>query len=55
MMKYVGSFRFIVDILSLLNAPNLIVSGIDSTTLIVLNMLGLLKLSRYFRAQSLII
>ena len=55
MMKYVGSFRFIVDILSLCNAPNFIVSGAGETTLIILNMLGLLKLSRYFRAQSLII
>jgi len=55
MMKYVKSFRFIVDILSLFNAPNLIVKDIDPTTLIILNMLGLLKLSRYFRAQSLII
>ena len=55
MMKYVGSLRFIVDILSLFNAPNFIVSGAGETTLIILNMLGLLKLSRYFRAQSLII
>ena len=54
-MKYIGSFRFIVDILSLFNAPNFVVSSADTTTQIVLNMLGLLKLSRYFRAQVLII
>ena len=54
-IKYIGSFRFIVDILSLFNAPNFVVSSADTTTLIVLNMLGLLKLSRYFRAQVLII
>ena len=54
-MKYIGSFRFVIDILSLFNAPNFVVSSADSSTQIVLNMLGLLKLSRYFRGQELII
>ena len=55
MMKYVGSFRFIVDILSLFNAPAFLVDGVSKTGSIVLSMLGLLKRSRYFRAQNLII
>lgn len=55
MLNYIGSFRFIVDILSLANAPNLFVSNANETVLVVLNMLGLLKLSRYFRAQTLIV
>ncbi len=50
LMKYIGSFRFILDILSLLNLPTYMISGADSSILISLNMLGLLKLSRYFRA-----
>ena len=54
-MKYIGSFRFVIDILSLFNAPNFVVSSADSSTQVVLNMLGLLKLSRYFRAQELVI
>ena len=54
-MHYVGSFRFFIDVLSLCNAPNYLVSDADPTVLIVLNMLGLLKLSRYFRAQNLIV
>lgn len=50
LMKYIGSFRFILDILSLLNLPTYMISGADSIIQISLNMLGLLKLSRYFRA-----
>ena len=55
MRHYIGSFRFIVDLLSLANAPNLFVSKANESVLIVLNLLGLLKLSRYFRAQTLIV
>ena len=48
-MKYIGTFRFIFDILSLFSAPNLFVTSIDSTTLVVLNMIGLCKISRFYR------
>ena len=54
-MKYIGTFRFIFDILSLFSGPNLFVTSVDSTTLVVLNMLGLCKISRYFRLQKLIL
>ena len=40
MMHYVGSFRFFIDVLSLCNAPNYLVSDADPTVLIVLNMLA---------------
>ena len=55
LMNYVGSFRFILDIVSLFNLPNLMIAGAPKNTLVLLNILGLLKLSRYFRAESLII
>lgn len=55
MKKYIYSFRFIVDILSLLNLPSMFISFASPNTQVVLNILGLLKLSRYFRAQSLIV
>ena len=50
LMQYVGSFRFVIDVLSLLNLPSYMVSGFSSGSLVVLNILGLFKLSRYFRA-----
>ena len=50
LMQYVGSFRFVIDVLSLLNLPSYMVSGVSSGSLVVLNILGLFKLSRYFRA-----
>lgn len=31
MMKYIGSFRFILDILSLLNLPTYMISGADTS------------------------
>lgn len=31
LMKYIGSFRFILDILSLLNLPTLMINGADLT------------------------
>ena len=49
-MKYVASMRFIIDILSLANLPNLFISGANASISLPLNALGLLKLSRYFRA-----
>lgn len=55
MKNYLASIRFLIDILSLLNLPSLVSKSFSKTTQIVLNMLGLLKLSRYFRAQGLII
>lgn len=55
MRKYIMSFRFIIDLLSLFNLPSLISKNFDKTSQVVLQMLGLLKLSRYFRAQGLII
>ena len=54
-IQYIASMRFIIDILSLFNLPNLLVQGGSMQTLIILNILGLLKISRYFRAQSLIV
>lgn len=54
-MKYIASMRFIIDILSLFNLPNIVISGVDKTVSLLLNALGLLKLSRYFRAQDLIV
>ena len=54
-MRYVSSARFYIDILSLVNLPNIMLSGVSTTTTLVLNALGLLKLARYFRAQDLIV
>ena len=54
-MRYVASARFYIDILSLVNLPNIMLSGVSTTTTLVLNALGLLKLARYFRAQDLIV
>lgn len=51
MKKYVGSFRFILDILSLFNLPTYFSKHISQENLLlVLNLLGMLKISRYFRA-----
>ena len=50
LMKYVGSFRFMLDVLSLVNLPSYMVGGASSGTLVILNILGLLKVGRYFRA-----
>ena len=55
MKHYVGSLRFYVDVLSLLNFPTMITKGFSEFTNVVLNVFGLLKLSRYFRANGLII
>ena len=56
MKKYVGSFRFILDILSLLNLPTYFSRSISEPNLVlILNLLGMLKISRYFRAQTLIV
>ena len=55
LMNYVGSLRFILDIVSLLNLPNYMIGDAPQNTLVILNILGLLKLSRYFRAESLIV
>ena len=48
--KYVKSMRFYIDILSLINFPSIMLGGASMQTQIALNALGLLKLSRYFRA-----
>jgi len=53
--KYVKSMRFYIDILSLINFPSIMLGGASMQTQIALNALGLLKLSRYFRAQNLIV
>jgi len=53
--KYAVSMRFYIDILSLVNLPNLMIKGASKSSTIILNFLGLLKLSRYFRAQGLIV
>ena len=55
MNNYVRSYRFILDVVSLLNLPSFVVADVDSTTQVALSMLGLLKLSRYFRAHTLIV
>ena len=55
MLKYVGSIRFILDILSLLNLPSIVTKGFNPRVQVLLNILGLLKLSRYFRASTLIV
>jgi len=55
MLKYVGSIRFVLDILSLLNMPSILTKGFSTRIQVVLNILGLLKLSRYFRASTLIV
>ena len=55
MMNYIGSFRFIIDILSLVNFPSIMLSSANKNTMVILNIFGLLKISRYFRAQRLII
>lgn len=55
MAKYTGSFRFILDILSLFNLPTVISKHFNSRAQLVLSILGLLKISRYFRAQGLIV
>ena len=55
MMNYIGSFRFIIDILSLVNFPSIMLSSASKGTMVILNIFGLLKISRYFRAQRLII
>lgn len=55
MKKYVKSFRFIIDILSLLNMPSLFTSSLNANLQVLLNILGLLKLSRFLRAQDLIV
>ena len=54
-MNYVGSFRFIIDVLSLVNFPSIMLSSASKGTAVILNTFGLLKISRYFRAQRLII
>ena len=55
MKNYVGTFRFFVDVVSLLNFPTLISKGFSKTASVVLNIFGLFKLSRYFRARGLIV
>ena len=55
MKHYIGSVRFFVDVLSLLNFPTMITKGFSKFTNVILNTFGLLKLSRYFRANGLII
>ena len=54
-MKYIASMRFYIDILSLVNLPTKFISNASTSTTLFLNGLGLLKLSRYFRAQNLIV
>jgi len=54
-MKYIASMRFTIDVLSLFNLPNLVISDISTSWQVALNALGLLKLSRYLRAQKLIV
>lgn len=55
MRKYIASLRFIIDILSLFNLPSLFTKSLNKQVQIVLNILGLLKLARFLRAQSLIV
>lgn len=55
MGKYTGSLRFILDILSLFNLPTVISKNFSLRSQLVLSTLGLLKISRYFRAQGLIV
>lgn len=55
MKKYAYSFRFVLDILSLVNFPTLVIQNLSKGAQTVLNLLGLLKISRYFRAQNLIV
>ena len=55
MKHYVGSFRFFVDVASLLNFPTMVTKGFSEFTNVILHSFGLLKLSRYFRANGLII
>lgn len=54
-MKYMKSMRFYIDVLSLLNLPHVWLVDISMQAGLALNALGLLKLSRYFRAQGLIV
>ena len=49
-MKYIASMRFVIDILSLANLPNIFISDVSNSISLPLKALGLLKLSRYFRA-----
>ena len=55
MKKYVGTLRFYIDVVSLLNFPTLVTKGFSKGTSVLLNIFGLFKLSRYFRARGLIV
>lgn len=52
--NYISSLRFVVDLLSLVNLPNLMIKNMPDKVLVVFNMFGLLKMQRYFRARRLI-
>ena len=54
-IKYMKSMRFFIDILSLLNLPSIWLMDATKSAQLALNALGLFKLSRYFRAQNLIV